>query len=283
MTGAETAALIAAFRKEVEDLIPVVVNKFYFNDGVPYANEAEVLSLIPSESREQYMTVNIMGVEYWFLPDLTTLTNKVADLSITDGSIALANLANVASGTVFYRKSTGDGSPEVQTLATLKEDLGHDSTKVDKISSYSLVPDALIAKIHEAGSDNQDLSGYVLKVTDKSLISDSEISRLAGLFSAQTIILPSASTVAGRCTTPTQIPDGWTVGVGTTDQDLLITHTLSSNNITDIKVWAEMTEGDRLMIGGLAFVGVLAPTSTTILIESICTKEYPIRIELIFD
>jgi hypothetical protein len=32
--------------------------------------------------------------------------------------------ANVASGTVFYRKTAGSGAPEVQTLATLKTDLG---------------------------------------------------------------------------------------------------------------------------------------------------------------
>lgn len=33
-------------------------------------------------------------------------------------------MANVATGTVFYRKSAGTGAPEVQTLATMKVDLG---------------------------------------------------------------------------------------------------------------------------------------------------------------
>lgn len=42
----------------------------------------------------------------------------------TWSSIALADMANVASGTIFYRTTAGVGIPEVQTLATLKTDLG---------------------------------------------------------------------------------------------------------------------------------------------------------------
>lgn len=33
-------------------------------------------------------------------------------------------MADVATSTVFYRKTAGTGDPEVQTLATLKTDLG---------------------------------------------------------------------------------------------------------------------------------------------------------------
>lgn len=40
------------------------------------------------------------------------------------GSVTLAMMANVATATVFYRKTAGTGVPEVQTLATLKTDLG---------------------------------------------------------------------------------------------------------------------------------------------------------------
>lgn len=41
-----------------------------------------------------------------------------------DGSVTLAKMANVSTSTVFYRKSASTGTPEVQTLATLKTDLG---------------------------------------------------------------------------------------------------------------------------------------------------------------
>lgn len=40
------------------------------------------------------------------------------------GTVTLAMQANVATATVFYRKTAATGVPEVQTLATLKTDLG---------------------------------------------------------------------------------------------------------------------------------------------------------------
>lgn len=45
-------------------------------------------------------------------------------ITIDTGVVTLAKMANVATGTVFYRKTAGTGAPEVQTLATLKTDLG---------------------------------------------------------------------------------------------------------------------------------------------------------------
>lgn len=43
---------------------------------------------------------------------------------IVNGTVVLADLADVAPSTVFYRKTAATGVPEVQTLATLKTDLG---------------------------------------------------------------------------------------------------------------------------------------------------------------
>lgn len=43
---------------------------------------------------------------------------------IKTASVTLAMQADVATATVFYRKTAGTGVPEVQTLATLKTDLG---------------------------------------------------------------------------------------------------------------------------------------------------------------
>jgi hypothetical protein len=44
--------------------------------------------------------------------------------TIAASAVTLAMQANVATSTVFYRKTAGTGAPEVQTLATLKTDLG---------------------------------------------------------------------------------------------------------------------------------------------------------------
>jgi hypothetical protein len=52
----------------------------------------------------------------------TILWNE--DHVIEPGTFDLGTLADVPSGTVFYRKSPGDGPPEVQTLAVLAADLG---------------------------------------------------------------------------------------------------------------------------------------------------------------
>lgn len=43
---------------------------------------------------------------------------------VKDGSITLAKQANMATASVVYRKTAGSGAPEVQTLSTLKTDLG---------------------------------------------------------------------------------------------------------------------------------------------------------------
>lgn len=51
--------------------------------------------------------------------------SKLVDTAdINDAQITLPKMANVATGTIFYRKSAAAGAPEVQLLATLKTDLG---------------------------------------------------------------------------------------------------------------------------------------------------------------
>lgn len=44
--------------------------------------------------------------------------------TIDNGVVSLAKLANMATGSLYYRKTGGTGAPEVNTLATLKTDLG---------------------------------------------------------------------------------------------------------------------------------------------------------------
>lgn len=44
--------------------------------------------------------------------------------TIANAAVTLAKQANMATASVLYRKTAGSGAPEVQTLATLKTDLG---------------------------------------------------------------------------------------------------------------------------------------------------------------
>lgn len=55
--------------------------------------------------------------------DITSAAGS-AVANVNNSAITLAKMANVATGTLFYRKTAGTGAPEVQTLATLKTDLG---------------------------------------------------------------------------------------------------------------------------------------------------------------
>jgi hypothetical protein len=52
-----------------------------------------------------------------------TVSASGATWTIDAGVVTLAKQADVATGTLFYRKTAGAGAPEVKTLATLKTDL----------------------------------------------------------------------------------------------------------------------------------------------------------------
>lgn len=56
--------------------------------------------------------------------DNSTIEINTDALRLKDGGTTLAKLANMATASVYYRKSASSGAPEVQTLATLKTDLG---------------------------------------------------------------------------------------------------------------------------------------------------------------
>ncbi|VTT98949.1 Uncharacterized protein OS=Bradyrhizobium sp. YR681 GN=PMI42_04878 PE=4 SV=1 [Gemmataceae bacterium] len=56
--------------------------------------------------------------------DVTATGPGSAAATIAAGAVTLAKQADVATSTVFYRKTAGTGAPEVQALATLKTDLG---------------------------------------------------------------------------------------------------------------------------------------------------------------
>ena len=66
-----------------------------------------------------------------------TVSSSGATWTIDNGAVSLAKMAGVATGTVFYRKTAGTGDPEVQTLATLKTDLGLSGTNTGDQSSVS--------------------------------------------------------------------------------------------------------------------------------------------------
>lgn len=53
-----------------------------------------------------------------------TLSSGGSAWTIDNGAVTLAKQADMATASVVYRKTAGAGAPEVQTIATLKTDLG---------------------------------------------------------------------------------------------------------------------------------------------------------------
>lgn len=243
-----------AFPKRIT-LDTFIQASFYFNDGDPYTDTAEAYTVVGTYWFP-YLTVNIAGVEYWF-DEGGVLVEKFVASSIADGSITLAKMADVATATVFYRKTAGTGAPEVQTLATLKTDLGIDALetgKVDVVAGYGLISDAERALIGAA----------------KQVVF--------------TLTLPNAVSVAARVALmveTTDYPTGWTVEADTNPIDLKITHGLE-RRIVDATVYSVDGTAERKLYGNSAYSGIYAPTNEILIIESLATIGSDIVLHLIF-
>jgi hypothetical protein len=113
----------------------------YVDDVLEYANFAAFPTI--GEAHKIYVALDTNKIYRWsgsayiqINADQTiTLTSDVTGsgtgsfaTTIATGAVSLAKMANVASSTIFYRKTAGTGAPEVQTLATLKTDLGLSNT-----------------------------------------------------------------------------------------------------------------------------------------------------------
>ncbi len=209
---------------------------YYLNGSVPYTSESNFISLVPLANRTPYMTVNINGSDYQLQPDLLTLSPKYEALTIGDGSIGLSKLANMPTGNIYYRKSIGTGPPEVQTLATLKTDLGivpasdiasAISDKVTVVEGYRLISTA-------EGLSIATISNKIDAVEGSGLISDTEKTRLALIKQSDFIItLPAAGSVAERLSGATY-PTGWVLTASSTN--LIITHTLGGEQLSGITI-----------------------------------------------
>jgi hypothetical protein len=69
-------------------------------------------------------TIGMTGDVVWTSASFNGSGNVTGTSAIQAGVVTLAMQANMATASVVYRKTAGAGAPEVQTLATLKTDLG---------------------------------------------------------------------------------------------------------------------------------------------------------------
>jgi len=124
------------------------------------------------------------------------------------------------------------------------------------------------------------------KETGKSLIADTEITRLLGVKqNIYTLLLEASSDVATRLVgliEGTDYPTGWTLAADS-GVNLLVTHTLTGRKIVDVKVW-EIDGSDETLAkpfsdGYAQIVG----NGLTVNIVGLDTLAVALRVELIFN
>lgn len=140
-----------------------------------------------------------------------------------------------------------------------------------------------VASIYSQAEVDALLNNKVDKVTGKSLIDDTEITRLLTIKSNPYQIIMPAGNISTKIAGATFTPTGWGTIAQSGDYDAIITHTLTGRKIGFVNVF-ETDGGDRLLSfdKGTAYTGILGG-ATTVKIEGLAPTTLPIRIELIFD
>lgn len=217
---------------------------------------------------------NATNSQYSSLVSNATHTGDVTGstaLTIANKAVTLAKMDDVATGTVFYRKTALTGAPEVQTLATLKTDLGltgnnsGDQTSIVGITgtkaqfdtavsdgNIMYVGDTPTSHVH-ALSEITDSTSEALGVGTLELgaASDTTIARVsAGVISVEGVTIPtisSTSTLTNKRVNPR---------TASTTTSATLTPDLSSANI-----YFRTTQTEALTIG--------APTGTPVIGETV--------------
>jgi hypothetical protein len=115
----------------------------YLNEGVPWADEAEVLAGIPIGERCQYLIVNIAGALYWFLANKTTLQaitvstlQASVDIAITDaGGLFDATEVEAALAEVKTQANATDAAITAMGTGTLQTPYRIDLTAQSSVAA----------------------------------------------------------------------------------------------------------------------------------------------------
>ena len=105
-------------------------------------------------------------------------------LTIANGAVTLAKMANMTTTSLIYRRSAGTGAPEVNTLATLKTDLGLSGTNTgDQVNITGNAATAtkwaapiLVNNVSVDGSTNVTIPIALPQSIDFNLVLNTQIS-----------------------------------------------------------------------------------------------------------
>lgn len=142
--------------------------------------------------------------------------------TIANSAVSLAKMANVNTGTVFYRKTAGAGAPEVQTLATLKTDLAITASdvglgNVDNTSDATKNAAAVTLTNKTINLSSNTLSGTLAQFN--TACSDADFASLAG-----------SETLSGKTLTQPKIVDGGFIADANGNEALVFGTTTSAVN-----------------------------------------------------
>jgi len=157
--GANTIAAKAVTLAKMNDLAAnTIIGRVTASTGVPEAlTAANIRTIINvADGANAYVHPNHSG-------DVTSVADGAN--TIVSGAVTLAKMANMATGSLIYRKTAATGAPEVQTLATLKTDLGLTGTNSGDSSTPAETVTTIGALINgstlKATPVNADILGFV--------------------------------------------------------------------------------------------------------------------------
>lgn len=101
-----------------EDALIIVASGLTVPTGDSGFRKGAIFIKTDATGNGEYMNTGTPTTSAWDLVDQATTTN------IDDGAVTLPKMANMATASLIYRKTAATGVPEVNTLATLKTDLG---------------------------------------------------------------------------------------------------------------------------------------------------------------
>lgn len=128
-------------------------------------------------------------------------------------------------------------------------------------------------------------ANYVAKVSGKSLILDTEITRLSlikkNVYEISFTATGSVATRIAAAIEGTDYPPGWVLAAGVSPVDLSITHSLN-RRVANVSICAVTGTEEQALFNTAAFNGWKTPTINSLLIQSLATINKPIKVYITF-
>lgn len=188
-------------------------------------------------------------------PDHSGDVTSVGDgaTTIVNNAVTLAKMADVASGTVFYRKTAATGDPEVQTLATLKTDLGltgtnsgDQTTIVGITGTKSQFDTALtngdflyVGDVTSNATHTGDVTGSTALTIANDVVTNAKLANVA------------TNTIKGRVTAATGDPEDLTASQVRTLLNVADGATANTGTVTSVGI----TPGTGISVSGSPVTG----------------------------